>query len=107
MRVSAQNGAKELCVFEQWIAPGFGAPTHTHDVEEVLTVLAGEAEVWVDDERAILNSGEYVIVPAHSPHGFRNTGQEELRVQAILAAPFFDVTFGDRTQRVRRWEQKG
>ena len=39
MRVSAANGATQLCIFEQWIAPGNGAPTHSHPVEEVLTVL--------------------------------------------------------------------
>ena len=50
MLVAAKNGARELCIFEQWVAPGNGAPTHFHQVEEVLTVLAGEAEVWVDDQ---------------------------------------------------------
>jgi hypothetical protein len=27
MLVSAGNGATQLCIFEQWIAPGNGAPT--------------------------------------------------------------------------------
>src|SRR5438128_388251 len=49
MRVSAENGATQLCIFEQWIAPGAGAPTHRHPIEEVLTVIAGEAEMWLDD----------------------------------------------------------
>jgi hypothetical protein len=55
MRVSAVNGATQLCIFEQWISPGNGAPTHSHPVEEVLTVLAGEAEMWLDDFRAIVS----------------------------------------------------
>jgi len=37
MLVSARNGATQLCMFEQWVAPGNGAPTHSHPVEEVLT----------------------------------------------------------------------
>ena len=37
MLVSASNGATQLCIFEQWMAPGTGAPTHSHPVEEVLT----------------------------------------------------------------------
>jgi hypothetical protein len=36
--VSASNGATQLCIFEQWVAPGTGAPTHSHPVEEVLTI---------------------------------------------------------------------
>ncbi|MGH6681942.1 MAG: cupin domain-containing protein, partial [Bradyrhizobium sp.] len=45
MLASARNGATELCLFEQWVAPGAGAPTHCHPVEEVLTVRDGEAEM--------------------------------------------------------------
>src|SRR5438445_77045 len=64
MRVSAVNGAAQLCIFEQRIAPGNGAPTHSHPVEEVLTVLSGEAEMWLDDLRAIVSPGQSLIVPA-------------------------------------------
>ena len=49
MRVSAANGGTQLCLFEQWCEPGHGAPTHLHAVEEVLHVLDGEADVWVND----------------------------------------------------------
>jgi hypothetical protein len=52
MQVSAVTGSVQLCVFQQWCAPGKGAPTHLHAVEEILTVLDGEAEFWLEDERA-------------------------------------------------------
>ncbi len=52
MLVSSGNGAAQLCVFEQWIAPGAGAPTHSHPVEEVLTVRDGEAEMWMGEAAA-------------------------------------------------------
>jgi hypothetical protein len=32
---------------------GQGAPTHLQAGEEVLTVLDGKAEIWIDDERDI------------------------------------------------------
>ena len=51
MLISALNGATALTIFEQWCAPGLGAPTHWHPVEEVLTVLSGGAEIWIDGER--------------------------------------------------------
>ena len=57
MLVSASNGAAQLCIFEQWIAPGAGAPTHSHPVEEVLTVREGEAEMWMDEQRIIVAVG--------------------------------------------------
>ena len=52
MVVSAANGATQFCIFEQWVAPGAGAPTHSHPVEEVLTVREGEAEMWIGEQRA-------------------------------------------------------
>jgi quercetin dioxygenase-like cupin family protein len=103
MRVSAINGATQLCIFEQWIAPGNGAPTHSHPVEEVLTVLAGEAEMWLDDLRAIVSAGQSLIVPPGRSHGFRNSGATTLHLHAVLAAPVFEAMPGDATEMVRRW----
>ncbi|WP_406853803.1 cupin domain-containing protein [Alsobacter sp. KACC 23698] len=95
MRISTATGAEQLCVFEQWCDPGCGAPPHLHTVEEVLTVLAGRAEVWINEERAALTAGQSVIVPAGHRHGFHNTGETVLHMEAILAAPMF----GPATQR--------
>src|SRR5712691_5657104 len=78
MRVSAVTGAAQLCVFEQWCVPGSGAPTHLHAVEEVLTVLEGQAEFWIEDEHAAVSAGQSVVVPAGHRHGFRNTGSSTL-----------------------------
>lgn len=64
MYASALTGTAQLCIFEQWCDPVCGAPTHLHAVEEVLTVLTGQAEVWVGEERATLTAGQSVIVPA-------------------------------------------
>ena len=106
MRVSAVNGATQLCIFEQWIAPGAGAPTHTHPVEEVLTVREGEAEMWLDDLRAIVSAGQSLIVPAERKHGFRNSGNVTLHIHAVLASPVFEATPEGATEKVRRWERR-
>ena len=60
MHVSAVMGSVQLCVFQQWCDPGKGAPTHLHAVEEVLTVLDGQAEIWIEDERATLHQLEKI-----------------------------------------------
>jgi quercetin dioxygenase-like cupin family protein len=103
MQVSAVTGSVQLCVFQQWCAPGKGAPTHLHAVEEILTVLDGEAEFWLGDERAILTKGQSILVPAGRKHGFRNTGTGTLHVQATLAAPIFEASFDDQKEVSRRW----
>jgi quercetin dioxygenase-like cupin family protein len=104
MLVSAINGAMQLCMFEQWIAPGAGAPTHSHPVEEVLTVREGEAEMWMNEQRVIVSVGQSLIVPAGRKHGFRNSGNLTLHIHAVLASPVFEATMEGATETVRRWD---
>ena len=103
MRVSALTGAVQLTQFEQWCEPGKGAPTHLHAVEEILTVLAGAADVWVEAEHQPMSAGQSIVVPAGRKHGFRNTGTTTLHVMATLAAPIFEASFDDGNEISRRW----
>ncbi|MFZ5674889.1 MAG: cupin domain-containing protein [Pseudomonadota bacterium] len=107
MLSSALTGARELCLFEQWVAPGAGTPTHAHPVEEVLTVLSGQAEMWLDDQRATLTAGQALVVPALRKHGFRNTGADMLHIHAVLASPVFEAQVEGRDEPVRRWMPAG
>ena len=104
MLVSARTGAAQLCIFEQWVAPGNGAPTHSHPVEEVLTVREGEAEMWIEDQRVIVSAGQSLTVPARRMHGFRNSGSITLHIHAVLASPVFEATPEGAAEPVRRWE---
>jgi quercetin dioxygenase-like cupin family protein len=103
MLISARNGATQLCLFEQWVAPGNGAPTHSHPVEEVLTVRAGEAEMWLDQEKMTVKAGQSLIVPAGRLHGFRNSGNMTLHLHAVLASPIFESLPEGATDVVQRW----
>jgi quercetin dioxygenase-like cupin family protein len=103
MVVSAGNGAAQLCIFEQWAAPGLGAPTHSHPVEEVLTVRAGEAEMWIEEQHVTVSAGQSLIVPAGRMHGFRNSGNATLHIHAVLASPIFEQMPEGATEMVRRW----
>jgi mannose-6-phosphate isomerase-like protein (cupin superfamily) len=69
----------------------------------VLTVIAGEAEMWLDDLRAIVSAGQSLIVPAHRSHGFRNSGTVTLHIHAVLAAAAFEATVEGEAEMVRRW----
>jgi quercetin dioxygenase-like cupin family protein len=102
MVVSAIHGATQLCIFEQWVAPGAGARSHSHAVEEVLTVLEGEAEMWIDEQRKIVSAGQSLIVPARRLHGFLNSGNATLHIHAVLASPIFEATPEGAPEMVRR-----
>ena len=85
------------------MAPGHGAPTHSHPVEEVLTVRDGEAEMWMGEERKIVTAGQALIVPAGRLHGFRNSGTTTLHIHAVLASPIFEATPEGASEVTRRW----
>jgi quercetin dioxygenase-like cupin family protein len=104
MLISAGNGATQLCIFEQWVAPGAGAPTHRHPVEEVLTVCEGEAEMWIEAERLTVPAGRSLIIPPGRNHGFRNSGSLTLHIRAVLAAPIFEAIPEGTTEVTRRWQ---
>ena len=104
MLVSAVNGAHQLCIFDQYCQPGLGAPTHLHAVEEVLTVLDGQGEIWVNDEKMQATAGHSVLIPAGAKHGFRNTASQGLLVvRATLAACIFEASYDDRAELSRRY----
>jgi len=104
MIVSAITGSVQLCIFEQFCAPGLGAPTHLHAVEEVLTVVEGRAEIWVGHEKTIASGGHSVIIPAGARHGFRNVADTGLlHMRATLASSIFEASYDDRTEQSRRY----
>jgi mannose-6-phosphate isomerase-like protein (cupin superfamily) len=103
MRVSELTGSNALCIFEQWCALGTGAPTHTHKVEEVLSVISGKVEIRLGNEIVILTQNESVIAAAGLEHGFCNVGDEELHLQAILAAGYFEANPSPQGEAILRW----
>jgi mannose-6-phosphate isomerase-like protein (cupin superfamily) len=104
MRISALTGSMQLCIFDQWCTPGLGAPTHLHAVEEVLSVISGRAEIWLDDGKSVVEAGQSVLIPAGHKHGFRNLDETGiLHVQATIAAPVFEASYEDRTELSRRY----
>ena len=62
-------------------------PMHSHtDVEEIILILAGEGEAWVDGETGRFKKGDAVLFPANSRHQVRNTGESDLITASIFAS---------------------
>lgn len=93
---AASTGATQLCLFEQWSEPGAGAPAHRHPgVEEAVSVLAGEAEFWVEHERRRVAKGDTVFVAPDRRHGFTNVGTSTLHTLAAFADAAPPVVYDD------------
>jgi mannose-6-phosphate isomerase-like protein (cupin superfamily) len=70
--------------------PGYVAPVHQHPYLEVLFVLEGIGEAWIDgreNERVTLRQGDTVAFPPNTPHSFRVVGNDVLRTLGVHASP--------------------
>lgn len=103
MRMSILLEGRQLCIFDQFCDPGLGAPIHIHAVEEVLEVIEGKAEIYLNGETAVVSANQSVLVPAGMKHGFKNVETKILHVRATLAAPIFEASYENRSEISRRW----
>ncbi|WP_129841074.1 cupin domain-containing protein [Streptomyces sp. RFCAC02] len=74
---------------------GSGAPMHSHNCDEHVTVLDGEAEVVVDGEVTRLGRFDTTYVPSPVPHLFRNVGDVPLRILWVYTSGTVTRTFTD------------
>jgi len=70
------TGATNLTVIEVNISPGEGHNFHKHpDQEEVIYVIAGKVEQWLDREKRILGPGDSVFIGADVVHASFKIGR--------------------------------
>jgi quercetin dioxygenase-like cupin family protein len=81
----ADTGAKDLVVMEVTLAPGAGHAFHQHPrQEEVIYVLDGQVEQWVDREKRVLQAGDAVFIPGGVVHASFNVGDKDAKLLAIV-----------------------
>jgi len=87
--VGDDAGSTPVRVGIQTSPPGYSTGTHSHPYMEVVTVLDGTGEAWIDSEDNVtaIEPGTTIAAPANTTHGFRNTGQTPLRTMGIHASP--------------------
>jgi quercetin dioxygenase-like cupin family protein len=70
---------------------GAGHAFHRHPaMEEIIYVVSGRAEQWVDRESRELGPGDLAHIPADVVHGTYNAGDETLVFLAILSPARFE-----------------
>jgi quercetin dioxygenase-like cupin family protein len=81
----ASTGASKFTVLEGTFFPGKGHSFHYHaDQEELIYVVSGTVEHWIEQEKRILGPGDSVFMPAGVVHATFNVSAEDARVIAIL-----------------------
>ncbi len=78
--------AEMLQLVRVLMPPGKCHAFHRHpEMEEVIYVIRGKAEQWVDRQMQILRPGEVAHIPKNVVHGTYNVGEETLEFLAILS----------------------
>jgi mannose-6-phosphate isomerase-like protein (cupin superfamily) len=70
--------------------PGYVAPLHSHPYLEVLHILDGTAEAWIEggeDRPVTLRKGDTIALQPNVPHSFRVVGDQELRLLGTHVSP--------------------
>ena len=76
----------DLMFVRAQLPPGQAHPFHFHPkMEEILYILSGTAEQWVEREKKTMRAGESLYLPAGIIHGTFNSGNEPLDFLAILS----------------------
>jgi quercetin dioxygenase-like cupin family protein len=83
---SPADGAERIMTVEATFLPGKAHDFHRHpNQEEVIYVLDGSIEQWVEREHRVLGPGDGVLIPAGSVHASFNPGDEPAKIIAVLS----------------------
>lgn len=79
------NGAGSYMV-KVVVAEGGGHPFHRHpEMHEILYILKGRAEQWIEGEMQYLEEGDSVYIAEDVVHATYNAGKGELHFLAVLS----------------------
>lgn len=68
------------------LPPGEAHRFHHHpEMEEILYILSGTAEQWIEKEKRTMRAGDSLYIPVGMIHGTYNVGSKPLDFLAILS----------------------
>ena len=78
-------GAKRLTILNAKMYPGKGHDFHKHaEQEEVILVVSGKVEQWLENEKRVLGPGDSVFIAPNTVHASFNVGDSEAHIVAIF-----------------------
>ncbi len=93
-------GAQRITTGLTRFPPGAAIPLHSHNVEEQVTLLEGEAEVEIEAQRVRLKPYDTTYVPAGKHHRFINVGTAPMLILWIYGSTEVTRTFAETGETV-------
>jgi mannose-6-phosphate isomerase-like protein (cupin superfamily) len=78
-----RHAGVDSSIFVTRTPPGRAVDLHTHPYAEIFLLLEGRGRWTVGDDVAELEPEQLLVVPADTPHGFRNVGATPLLVVSV------------------------
>jgi len=93
--VMAADGDQNFTAGISSFEPGVNVPMHSHNTEEMVTVLEGFGECVIDGMTRPVRQFDATLVPAGIFHCFRNTGTSRMRILWVYGSRTVTRTFFD------------
>jgi quercetin dioxygenase-like cupin family protein len=104
--VTKELGAKHLTTGITRFPVGAKVPMHSHNCDEQVTILEGEAEAELDGRRHRLHPYDTTLIPANKPHRFVNVGTTPLAILWIYASSEVTRTFAGTGETVAHLSER-
>ena len=98
--VMAERGSSSLTMGISTFEPGAVIPLHTHNVEEAITILEGEAVAILDGREHVVRPYDTTFVPPGTPHHFRNDSGARMRFLWTYGGAHVTRTYAETGQTV-------
>jgi mannose-6-phosphate isomerase-like protein (cupin superfamily) len=83
----------DISIFVVRTPPGRAVELHVHPYPETFVLLEGRGRWTAGDDVVELDPERILVVPANTPHGFRNVGDAPLLVVSVHESGTLDQTF--------------
>ena len=95
--VGNNEGSTPIRVGVQVSPPGYSTGTHSHPYLEVVSVIEGRGEAWMDGMEGTvqIGPGTTLAIPPGVRHGFRVVGDGALKTYGVHASPDLVVEWHD------------
>lgn len=75
------------------MSPGTSVPLHSHNCEEVVTILEGSLDIMLGDQRSTCGKYDSYFIGSNIPHEFSNTGEIDALLMVVYGSSTPSRTF--------------